>query len=51
MFEMFFKNAKSRGSGLGLYMVKSAVERLNGSISAHSETNNGTTVKITLPLK
>lgn len=50
IFEMFFKNAKSRGSGLGLYMVKSAVEKLKGTISAESETNSGTLFTITLPL-
>jgi signal transduction histidine kinase len=50
IFEMFFKNAKSRGSGLGLYIVKTAVEKLGGSIHAESQTNAGTRLVLSFPL-
>lgn len=37
IFEMFFRgNAQSRGTGIGLYVVKDAVERLNGTIQVES---------------
>lgn len=39
----------SSGSGLGLYIVKSIVEQLNGSIRFESVENVGTTFYITLP--
>lgn len=37
------------GKGLGLYMVKSQVETLGGTISIDSEVDRGTTFIITLP--
>jgi len=39
----------SSGSGLGLYIVKSIVESLQGSISFESEENEGTTFIVTFP--
>ncbi|WP_156140725.1 PAS domain-containing sensor histidine kinase [Sporocytophaga myxococcoides] len=50
IFEMFFRaSEKSFGSGLGLYIVKQVIDRLNGSISLKSEVNRGTIFSITLP--
>ncbi len=50
IFEMFFRaSEKSFGSGLGLYIVKQVVDRLNGKISLKSEVNSGTTFSIILP--
>jgi ligand-binding sensor domain-containing protein/signal transduction histidine kinase len=52
IFDMFFRGTeKSIGSGLGLYLVKKAVEKLNGSISLASKENHYTKFEIYLPLK
>lgn len=37
------------GSGLGLYIVKEAVDKLNGSIKIDSEEGKGTTVQLLIP--
>ncbi len=50
IFEMFYRASDtSEGSGLGLYIVKNAIEKLNGSIDVESTRNYGTTFTITLP--
>lgn len=50
VFKMFFRATESAdGSGLGLYIVKQSIERLNGTIDLQSEMNEGTTITITLP--
>lgn len=50
IFEMFFRASEdTKGSGLGLYIVKETVEKLGGSISLQSEPNQGTTFTVTLP--
>ena len=50
VFKMFFRaNADSKGSGLGLYIVKSAVEKLNGVIQVQSTLGEGTTFVIEIP--
>ncbi len=50
IFEMFFRGSeKSDGAGLGLYIVKETVEKLNGSISLVSTIGEGSTFKIVLP--
>ncbi len=38
------------GTGLGLYMVKEAVEHYNGSITVDSEPDKGTTFTVRLPV-
>ena len=40
---------KNVGTGLGLYMVKEAVEQMGGRIDLESELNQGTTIRVTLP--
>ncbi len=56
IFQKFFraKNAnkrKTRGSGLGLYVVKSIVEKAGGKIWFESEEGKGTSFFVTLPIK
>jgi signal transduction histidine kinase len=42
---------KNKGSGLGLYFVKTVIEKHQGSISVHPpENGNGSTFQIMLPL-
>ena len=51
VFDMFFRaNEKSKGSGLGLYIVKEAIMKLSGSIQLDSEPMEGTTFTVRLPL-
>jgi len=50
IFDMFYRgNDKSKGAGLGLYIVKSAVEKLNGSITVKSELGEGSVFTVLLP--
>lgn len=52
IFEMFYRaSEQSEGSGLGLYIVKNAVEKLGGLLSVKSLPGEGTTFEITLPNK
>ncbi len=51
VFDMFFRaSEQSTGSGLGLYIVKETIEKLDGNISLHSEIGRGTKFTIHLPL-
>ncbi|MFY0599441.1 MAG: tetratricopeptide repeat-containing sensor histidine kinase [Cyclobacteriaceae bacterium] len=50
MFEMFFRaNHNVPGSGLGLYILKRAVDKLNGKIEVESVPKKGTTFTVDLP--
>lgn len=50
VFNMFYRvSDKSIGSGLGLYIVKEAVEKLNGVLELRSEIGRGTEFVIHLP--
>lgn len=50
VFDMFYRaNDNSIGSGLGLYIVKEALETLNGSIELSSELDKGSTFIIQFP--
>ena len=50
IFDMFFRaSQESYGSGLGLYITKQVVEKLNGSIEVSSVLGSGTTFSIKLP--
>ncbi len=50
VFNMFYKgNNFSPGSGLGLYMVKSAADKLGGKVSLESSVNKGTSVCVIIP--
>jgi signal transduction histidine kinase len=49
IFEMYFGTNKNKGSGLGLYIVKEAVENIRGSITVFSESTIGSKFTITIP--
>ena len=50
IFEMFFRaTEQSDGSGIGLYIVRNAVEKLGGQISVASRPGQGTRFNIILP--
>ena len=50
IFEMFFKGEYgSQKNGMGLFIVKTAVDKIYGRIHVDSETGKGTTVTVILP--
>ncbi len=50
IFDMFYRASQSsKGTGLGLYLVKDAVDHLKGNIGVRSEKGIGTTFDIHLP--
>ncbi len=50
VWEMFYRaTTRSTGTGLGLYIVKSMVERLKGLITFESTINSGTTFLLIIP--
>jgi signal transduction histidine kinase len=50
IFEMFYRaTEQSDGSGIGLYIVKNAVEKLGGQITVASRVGQGTRFNILLP--
>ncbi|MEO7989589.1 MAG: HAMP domain-containing sensor histidine kinase [Chryseolinea sp.] len=50
IFDMFYRaNEESKGSGLGLYIVKEALAKLSGSIQLESSPGVGSTFIIKLP--
>jgi signal transduction histidine kinase len=50
VFDMFYRaTEKSQGSGLGMYIVKQAIDKLKGSVEIKSTFGKGTTIKIVLP--
>lgn len=55
LFNKFFRvsgqtQKMSKGTGLGLYIAKSIVEKLNGKIWVESELGKGSTFSFTLPI-
>lgn len=50
IYKMFYRATDDgAGSGLGLYIVKEAIEKLNGNINIESEPGKGTVVKLEIP--
>lgn len=50
IFNMFYRaSTQSDGTGLGLYIVKEAINKLRGSIVLTSEKDKGSTFKVRLP--
>jgi signal transduction histidine kinase len=51
VFDMFFRASEtSKGSGLGLFIVKETLDKLSGSIQLESRPGIGTTFKVVLPV-
>ena len=50
VFDMFYRATEtSEGSGIGLYIVKNALNKLGGQIKVSSEENKGTKFEINIP--
>jgi signal transduction histidine kinase/ligand-binding sensor domain-containing protein len=50
IFKMFYRGSdKSRGSGLGLYIVKETIDKLRGSVDVLSYHGEGSTFTVKLP--
>ena len=50
IFDMFYRGSeKSQGNGLGLYLVKKAVQKLHGKINIESEEGKYACFTISLP--
>ncbi len=49
IFTQFFKGKSQFGTGLGLFIVKEALNKIEGQISVTSTPNQGTTFKISIP--
>jgi signal transduction histidine kinase len=50
VFDMFFRGTeKNKGAGLGLYIVKEAIEKLKGTIEIKSTVGQGTLFRIEVP--
>lgn len=51
IFDMFYRaNQKTKGSGLGLYIVKEAIEKVHGTIRFESKLGEGTRFFLNLPI-
>lgn len=52
VFDMFYRGtSQSSGTGLGLYIVKTSVEKMGGKIALSSISGKGTNVNIVIPNK
>ena len=50
IFDMFYRaSVMSEGTGIGLYIVKETVQKLNGTITLKSEQGIGSDFKVYLP--
>lgn len=50
IFHMFYRiPSKAMGSGLGLYIVKEVLDKMNGSIQVSSKMGQGTLFTVTIP--
>lgn len=49
IFNLFFKADAGSGSGLGLYIVKSMIDKLQGTIQVNSTPGKGTSVHLVIP--
>jgi PAS domain S-box-containing protein len=51
IFNMFYRASESsKGSGLGLYILKNALDKLNGTVVVKTEFGKGSSFLVTIPL-
>jgi len=50
MFDLFF-TTKANGTGLGMAIARSVVDRHGGRLAVDSEPGRGTRIRIELPLR
>lgn len=51
IFDMFYRaSEKGSGTGLGLFIMKRAIERLKGEVSVQSEIKIGSTFEVKIPI-
>lgn len=51
IYDMYFRaNVSSRGNGLGLYIVRKALDKLKGDIQIKTVLHVGTTVRVNIPI-
>lgn len=51
IFDMFYRASENgSGTGLGLFILKRAIERLKGEIFVKSQVNEGTTFEVKVPI-
>jgi signal transduction histidine kinase len=52
IFDMFYRaSEKSQGSGLGLYIVRETLDKLNGKIEVSSSLGNGSRFRLEIPVE
>ena len=52
IFDMFFRASEEvSGTGLGMYILSNAVDKLNGKVVLESELGKGSSFKIIIPIK
>jgi signal transduction histidine kinase len=50
IFDMFFRaSRRGTGSGLGLYIVREAIQKIGGTIEVKSELGKGTEFAVVIP--
>ena len=52
IFEMFYRGTENTsGSGLGLYITREMVQKMDGKLSFTTASNKGTTFTLSIPIK
>lgn len=51
IFEMFFVTNKNKGTGLGLYIVKEAIDNMSGTIAVESKIHAGSKFIVVIPFQ
>lgn len=52
VYKLFYRgNSTQKGAGLGMYIVKQAIEKIHGTIAVSTMPHKGTTFVLTIPVK